>query len=405
MSRLKMLVRAERAPTAHSYALFIGLSPLPVENITPAPDVRPHHVAMHPMIKPALRRSWRDRHTVRYGVTPSHSVLFGPLDTATEMFLTLLDGTRGLPTLREAAASLGLGRAAADRLAGQLAAAGVLDDATAQREAAAEVTEALRPDLASLSLLDPEPGGGLRRLLDRRRAWVQVRGAGRVGMAVATALAQAGVGRVEVVDGGRVEPVDLAAGGPRPEHVGQRRSVAARGLLRAVAPWRRGRGGPAGGGAGEPAGARLVIFAPRDGLAAYAPDPAPAEELVSSGTPHLYAGVVEATGFVGPLVLPGITGCAGCLLRCRARVEPGWPLLVGQWRNGRSAGVPACDGALATAVAGLAACAALGFLDGTAPRGPATRTELVLPGPSVAEHPIEPHAECPCRAAQPARAP
>ncbi|TDC75306.1 ThiF family adenylyltransferase [Streptomyces hainanensis] len=362
---------------------------------------------MHPMIKPALRRSWRDKHTVRYGVTPSHSVLFGPLDTATEMFLTLLDGTRGLPTLREAAASLGLGRAAADRLARQLAAAGVLDDATAQREAAAEVTDVLRPDLASLSLLDPEPGGGLRRLLDRRRAWVQVRGAGRVGLAVALALAQAGVGRVEVVDGGRVESVDLAAAGLRAEHVGQRRSVAARGMLRAATPWRRARGAPPDAAArpGEPAGARLVIFAPRDGLAAYAPDPAVAEELVAAGTPHLYTGVVEATGFVGPLVLPGATGCAGCLLRGRARTEPGWPLLVGQWRNARSAGVPACDGALATAVAGLAACAALGFLDGTAPRGPAARTEVALPGPTLTDQPVEPHAECPCPAAQPARAP
>jgi hypothetical protein len=57
-------------------------------------------VSMHPMIKPALRRGWHDRGTVRYGVTPAHSVLLGPLDGPTETFLTLLDGTRGLPALR-----------------------------------------------------------------------------------------------------------------------------------------------------------------------------------------------------------------------------------------------------------------------------------------------------------------
>jgi bacteriocin biosynthesis cyclodehydratase domain-containing protein len=349
---------------------------------------------MHPLIKPSLRRGWRDRHTVRYGVTPAHSVLFGPLDSATESFLSLLDGTRGLPALRDAAAALGLGREAADRLAARLAAAGVLDDATAEREAAAEITDALRPDLASLSLLHPEPGGGLRRLLARRRARVQMRGAGRVGVAVATALAQAGVGEVDVVDGGRVEPEDLAPGGLRHAHTGQRRAPSAAGLVRACVPW-RGRHRESAQDA-----VRLVIFAPRDGLTAYAPDPGAAERVLAAGIPHLYAGVVEATGFVGPLVLPGATGCAGCLLRERARREPCWPLLVAQWRNGRRPGVPACDGALATAVAGLTACAALGFLDGSAPRSPSTRTELALPRLSPTSHTIEPHPECPCGAAR-----
>ncbi|ONK11550.1 bacteriocin biosynthesis cyclodehydratase domainprotein [Streptomyces sp. MP131-18] len=357
------------------------------------------------MIKPSLRRGWRDKHTVRYGVTPAHSVLFGPLDTATESFLTLLDGTRSLAALRDAAAALGLRRGAADRLAAQLAAAGVLDDASADREAAAQVTDQLRPDLASLSLLHPEPGGGLRRLVGRRKARVQVRGAGRVGATLAASLAQAGVGEVAVVDGGRVEPADTAPGGLRPEHTGRRRAEAAAGVVGAATPWRGGGVGGVGGGATEPDGSLLVIFTPRDGVAAYAPDPAAAEEVLAAGTPHLYAGVVEATGFVGPLVLPGATGCAGCLLRARAVREPCWPLLVAQWRNARRTGVPACDGALATAVAGLAACTALGFLDGTAPQAPGTVTEVVLPHLSVTSRTVEPHEECPCGAARVPRAP
>jgi bacteriocin biosynthesis cyclodehydratase domain-containing protein len=231
----------------------------------------------------------------------------------------------------------------------------------------------------------------------RRRAWVQVRGAGRVGSAVAAALAAAGVGRVEVVDGGRVEPGDAVPGGVRAEQTGERRDAAARAVVGAASPWRRGTGA-----AGEN-GERLVIFAPRDGIAAYAPDPEVAEPVLAAGTPHIYAGVVEATGFVGPLVLPGVTGCAGCLLRARAREEPGWPLLVAQWRNGRAPGVPACDTALATAVAGLAACAALGFVDGSAPPSPSKRMELALPRMSVTSHTIEPHPECPCGAHRPAR--
>ncbi|WP_324612865.1 hypothetical protein [Streptomyces specialis] len=194
-----------------------------------------------------------------------------------------------------------------------------------------------------------------------------------------------------------MEPEDLAPGGLRPEQVGQRRAAATDSLVRAARPW-RDKPRPE-----EPDGPRLVIFAPRDGLAAYAPDPAAAEEVVAAGTPHLYAGVVEATGFVGPLVRPGATGCAGCLLRARAQREPCWPLLVAQWRNGRRPGVPSCDGALATAVAGMTACAALAHLDGSASHSSSTRTELTLPGLAVTHQTIEPHAECPCGAADAAR--
>ncbi|MBL1066328.1 TOMM precursor leader peptide-binding protein [Streptomyces sp. 7-21] len=352
---------------------------------------------MHPIIKPMLRRSWRDRHTVRYGVTPSHSVLFGPLDGATETFLTLLDGTRGMPALREAAVRLGLDGDTAEQIADRLTAAGVLEDATADRQAAAQVTDGLRPDLASLSLLDPEPGGGLRRLLARRGARVQVRGAGRVGATLAATLARAGVGTVEVVDGGRVEPPDTAPGGVRPEQAGERRSEAARRVVRESVPWRRGPGPVRDRRRGGP---QLVIYAPREGTSAYVLDPGLSEGAQRAGTAHLFAGVVEATGFYGPLVRPGVTGCAGCLLRARAQREPGWPLLVSQWRNGRLPGVPACDTALATAVAGLAAAEALRFLDGVAPPGPSVRTEVILPELSVRRHTIEPHADCSCGAAR-----
>ncbi|MDB1086843.1 ThiF family adenylyltransferase [Streptomyces sp. ACA25] len=345
------------------------------------------------MIKPSLRRGWRDRQTVRYGVTPAHSVLFGPLDSATESFLSLLDGTRGLPALRDAAAALGLGRGAADRLARQLAQVGVLDDATADRSGAAQVTEALRPDLASLSLLHPDPGAGLRTLLARRHAWVQIRGAGRVGAATAVTLAQAGVGRVEVVDGGEVAPGDVSPGGVRAEQAGRRRDAAARAAVHAAVPWSRA---PR---ADRQEGARLVVVAPRDGLAAYAPDPAAVRPVLESGTPHLYAGVVEGTGFAGPLVLPGVTGCAECLLRGRTQREPGWPLLVGQWRNARRGGVPACDAALAALVAGFTASLALSHLDGTPGSPPGIRTEVVLPELSVSRIPVDPHPECACGAA------
>ena len=346
---------------------------------------------MHPMIKTALRRAWKDRQNVQFGVTPEHAVLLGPVDDATACFLGLLDGTRSLEQLREEATALGLGEGAADRLTARLTAAGVLDDATADRAASAQVGDRLRPDLASLSAIHRAPGAGLRRLTARREACVQVRGAGRVGAMVAATLSASGVGQVDVVDGGEVEPWDTAPGGIPADGAGERRDAAARKVVQQARPW-RARSRP---------GVSLVVLTPRDGMEAYAPDPSAAEGFVEAGTPHLYGGVVEGSGLVGPLVLPGRTPCADCMLRSRAEQEPGWPLVVGQWRTGgrRRGGVPACDLALATVVAGVTASYALGFLDGEGGCAAGYRVRFTLPHLLPDTEPLTPHPECSCGAA------
>ncbi|MFE6696901.1 ThiF family adenylyltransferase [Streptomyces sp. NPDC057718] len=387
---------------------------------------------MYPMLKPALRRAWRGRNTVQFGVTPAHAVTLGPVDIATGSFLELLDGTRGLPLLHEEARALDLSEHHVDVLLRRLTEAGLLDDprsAVPESDVLrrrAEVMDRQRPDVASLSVVRPEPGGGLRRMAARRAMRVQVRGAGRVGASIASVLSGAGVGQVEVLDGGRTEPWDVAPGGLPPESVGERRDVAARRLVRRSAPGpapRRARtgergadsagDGPAGGGragaglagaglsgsAGQPPGLSLIIVAPRDGLAVYAPVAETAGPWIASGTPHLYAGVIEATGVVGPLVLPGGTGCAGCLELHRADRDPQWPRMLAQWRSGRRGAVPACDLGLATAVAGLAAAHALAFLDGDLPSCTGARWEAALPLLDWRSEQIGPHADCSCGAA------
>ncbi|MDK1476306.1 ThiF family adenylyltransferase [Streptomyces sp. 549] len=349
---------------------------------------------MRPMIKPALRRSWRNRQTVQYGVAPAHAVVLAPVDTATGSLLGLLDGTRDVEQLRAAATALHLPSGTADRLVDRLARAGLLDDPAAARSAAARLGDRLRPDLASLSVVHPEPGGAVRRLAARRSLRVQVRGAGRVGSSVAALLSAAGVGRVDVVDGGCVTAADVAAGGVGGSQVGERRATAAARLVRRASPWLRA---PVPDDSER--GPGLVVLAPRDGLGAYAPDPAEARELVEAGRPHLYAGVVEGTGFVGPLVLPGVSACGECMLLSRAEREPSWPLVVGQWRAARRTGIPACDVALAAVVAGAAACHALSFLDGDGTFGAGTRTSFVLPGLRQEQEALESYGECPCGSA------
>ncbi|MBC9726366.1 TOMM precursor leader peptide-binding protein [Streptomyces sp. TRM68367] len=361
---------------------------------------------MHPMVKPALRRGWRDLNTVQFGMTPAHAMTLGPMDTATGSFLELLNGTRGLALLREEGGRMDLPDGHVDALVRRLARAGLLDDARGGGPDAdalrkkKEALDRLSPDLASLSLVTSEPGGASRILAARRSLRVQVRGAGRVGAALAGLLSGAGVGEVDVRDGGRVEPWDVAPGGLPADAVGARRDEAARRVARRAAPGRPARRGPQSPpGEGSP-GHSLVIIAPRDDVAVHAPDASVAAPLMASGTPHLYAGVVEGTGVVGPLVLPGETACAGCLHENRTDQDPAWPRLVAQWCSGKPRQVRPCDLALAATVAGLAAAHALAFLDGHAPSSAGARWEVSLPGLHWHARPLWAHPACPCGAAE-----
>ncbi|MER6269429.1 TOMM precursor leader peptide-binding protein [Streptomyces sp900105755] len=361
---------------------------------------------MHPLVKPALRRGWRDLNTVQFGMTPAHAMTLGPMDTATGSFLDLLDGARGLGLLREEGRRMDLPDGHVDALVERLSRAGLVDDAQGGGPAAQalrgkkEALERLRPDLASLSLITPEPGGAIDRLAARRALRVRVQGAGRVGVTLAALLSGAGVGEVDVRDVGRVQPWDVAPGGLPAEAVGERRTEAAGRVVRRAAPDRPPRRpDPA---AAEP-GLALVIIAPRDDVLVHAPDARAAEPLMAAGTPHLYTGVVEGTGVVGPLVLPGGTGCARCLHEHRTDRDPAWPRLVAQWRSGQARRVGACEQTLAGAVAGLAAAHALAFLDGESPATEGARWEASVPVLHWHARPVWPHPACPCGAAEKAK--
>ncbi|MFE6988185.1 ThiF family adenylyltransferase, partial [Streptomyces pharetrae] len=125
---------------------------------------------MHPMVKPALRRGWRDLNTVQFGMTPAHAMTLGPMDTATGSFLDLLNGTRGLDLLRAEGRRMDLPDGHVDALLRQLSGAGLLDDAKGGGPDAEalrdkpDVLDRLRPDLATLSLTTSEPGEAIERL-------------------------------------------------------------------------------------------------------------------------------------------------------------------------------------------------------------------------------------------------
>ncbi|WP_405587258.1 TOMM precursor leader peptide-binding protein [Streptomyces sp. NBC_01190] len=357
---------------------------------------------MRPMLKTALRRCWRDRESVQFGMDPAHAVVLEPVDGPAAGFLDLLDGTRSAPTLTRDAGALGLGPDRVRRLLGLLAEGGVLDDASSHASLAAAIRhrtpalDRLRPDLAALSVVHPGPGGAAARIRHRRASRVRVHGAGRVGSALATVLSAAGVGAVDLIDTGRVEPWDATPCGIPADHIGDRRDAAGRGAIRRAAPEPRAAENP------RPApsqGSDLIVLAPRDGIDAYAPEVAEARRLVAAGAPHLYAGVLEGTGVVGPLVLPGRTGCGECLGLRLAAADPAWPRMLAQLRSGRQPAVPACDIALATTVAGLAAAHVLAYVDGRVPPSVGARVEVSLGRLSSRVLALPAYVRCGCGAA------
>src|SRR5205814_362738 len=107
---------------------------------------------MYPMLKPALRRGWRDRETVRFGVAPAHAKEVGPVDTATGCFLDMIDGTRSMRQLDAAARSLDLRPGRARGVVERLGAAGLLEAPAAGGPAA----EAVRADGPALERLRPD---------------------------------------------------------------------------------------------------------------------------------------------------------------------------------------------------------------------------------------------------------
>lgn len=312
---------------------------------------------MRPALKPALSRAWRDPRTLQFGTVRSHARVVDEVDRPVADFLQLLDGTRDHPALLAAGQRLGLDPEVVAQLLDALEQAGLLDDAEATELALAGYSPArqplLAPDIASLSLLHPVPAEAPAVLAARCRAAVEVRGAGRIGAALASVLAASGVGSVNLVDRGRVTARDCAPAGFPPADIGRLRATAGRELVsRTVggsAEERHKRPAP-----GPPA---LVVLAPRGGGGAFGGAVAEALQLMRSGTPHLYVGVVEHLGIVGPLVIPGGTACGRCATLARRDEDEAWPRLFAQLADdgpGRARS-PACDTALATAVAGLAA--------------------------------------------------
>jgi hypothetical protein len=311
---------------------------------------------MRPVLKPAVRRIWRDKTTLQFGIDPETTIVLGGVDQATARFVEALDGTKETQEAIKAAAELGIEEPRAAKVLDLLTSGGLLDDASADThvlyEMSAEERERLRPDLAALSLVNRAPGGGITALTRRRESGVHILGAGRVGATLAHLLAAAGVGHIVVSDPETVRFEDVAPGGLTPSDVGLRRQDAVKAGLRRL--WKdtkltlpSGRSTP-----------DLAVLVSTSRV-----DPEAADKFMRSGVPHLAVGIREVTGVIGPLVVPGHTSCLRCHELYRRDKDPVWPRIVAQLATGDAWTVRPCDTTLAVTVAAQAALEVLMFLE------------------------------------------
>ena len=305
---------------------------------------------MRPVLKPALRRLWRDPSTLQLGITGPHAVVLAGLSHTDRSVLELLDGSHDVDALLSIAAESGIEPDAAARLLSTLEHADALDDATAvpAPTLGEDDRQRLEPDMLSLSLRHRGPGAVARVLERRRRAVVAVHGTGRVGAEATMLLAAAGIGTLACLDDAPLRHADVTPGGLPRVLTGTRGAVTALRAGRFTTMTRATNERP-------------------DQVTLALVTPASSEALPETATsvrdkPHLLACVRETTGVVGPLVVPGVTSCLRCLALTRSERDPHWPLLSAQLAG--TAMTEPCEVALAGLTASLAAMQALAFIDG-----------------------------------------
>jgi bacteriocin biosynthesis cyclodehydratase domain-containing protein len=269
-------------------------------------DMPPVLLPGHPALLPGLTVLERGPDEIQIGLDPRHGVIVEGLPPALVARLRTLDGSKPVERLLLAEGEHG------DRLRTllrQLTALGLVTDAGRPEG------PGLRGETGFWSLRARHHQGAMTEL--RRAAAVTVHGDGRVAVAVAVLLANAGIGHVDLRVPGEVTEHDLGSGFTDAD-LGKPRRQALADLLRRVDPRVRV--------------TRLHDRFPDLALLTDAVVPAPevVADLMDDGVPHLLVRVRDGTGIVGPLVVPGRSSCLRCADLHRTDLDPCWPRVAGQ---------------------------------------------------------------------------
>ncbi|CRK61903.1 hypothetical protein [Alloactinosynnema sp. L-07] len=315
-------------------------------------------IPRRPRLRPGVVALRRRPGEIQFGLEPGRAIVATDLP---EPLADIATGLTGDHTAAELLDRVGPDHHTALRaLLQRLADGGLLDDATAPPRA------------------DPS---------DLARSMVQVRGNGRIAVAVALLLAGAGVGHLRVETSGLVTADDLGTGLTHHDLFEPRQTAIHQALRRAsesVHLARFTRRGP-----------DLVLLTD-----ALVPDPAVVGPLMDARVPHLTVRVRAGVGLVGPLVVPGATACLTCGDHHRADRDPCWPGVAAQL-VGRPQAADLFAVQTTAALAAAQTVAALAWLRRPGPILPPTwnRTLEIDPAAGTLNHrPWSPHPWCGCAA-------
>jgi hypothetical protein len=238
----------------------------------------------------------------------------------------------------------------------------------------ADSRQRLTGEAAALALHGPSrtPAQTLRR---RAASQIVLAGRGRLGAAIAVALAQAGVGHVRPEITGVVRRGELAGGPLRGTDVGRPRREA---IIEALT-----RSAPGTTHGVRRTAASLLIQLDHDEPVALL-----AAALAARRQPHLSVTIREGAAVIGPLVPAGGRPCLSCLDLHRRERDTTWPGTV-------SAGEEPCAVTTLLAATAFATGEALAFLDGGVPQTAGATAEITTPG-RVRRRSWRPHADCTC---------
>lgn len=256
---------------------------------------------------------WRSPTCLQLGLDPQRAMVLDGLPEPLATLLKRMDGVCSTTELLNQAQAAGISRAEALTMLADLHHRGLVQEAAVDPGRPGWHRVALATEAAGWSVHSHHPTRQVLR--QRRKAVVRVVGSGRVGVAVATALAAAGVGHVAVQATGTVAAADLGTG-YLPDDLGRPRAAAAADALRRCAP-----------DVIVAARRRPDLIVLSDVLVA---EPTVVTELLGARIPHLVGYAQEGTAVVGPLVWPGRTSCLRCAELHRAQRDPAWPKLAAQ---------------------------------------------------------------------------
>lgn len=290
------------------------ISPSDSATLPTTGDATPSEVPEQLRLTPGRVALWRSPTCLQLGLDPQHAMVLDELPEPLAALLKRMDGRCRTTELLDEAQAAGFSRRDALTMLADLHRCGLVQEATpADPSRPGWHRVALAAEAASWSIHSCHPTSHVLR--QRRMAVVRVIGSGRVGIAVATALAAAGVGQVVVQAAGTVSAADLGTG-YLPDDIGRPRGAAAADAVRRAAP-------------------EVIVAARRQSdlivlTDMVVPEPTVVTELLGSRIPHLIGYAHEGMAVVGPLVWPGRTGCLRCADLHRADTDPAWPKLAAQ---------------------------------------------------------------------------